>query len=103
MSLGRQYSMVQTSVEDQTDHAEQLAHGQTEMFPSAQILALGYLPSRDRRTIGRVSITPTCRRGSKPDWWIDLVMLPVVGKLSSNSGNFRMELRRSSQQRNLAI
>lgn len=104
MSLSRQYSRVQTSIEDKTDHAERLAQGQSEIYPSAQILTLGYTPTRDGRTVGRVSITPPCRRGAKPDWWIDLVMLPVVGKpVAANGVDFRMEIKRSSHQRDLAV
>lgn len=102
VSLNRRYSRVKTSIEDKTDHAERLAVGQTELYPSAQILALGYTPTRDGRTISRLSITPTCRRGTSPDWWIDLVMLPVVGKPIATTSEFRMEVKRSSQQRNLA-
>jgi hypothetical protein len=101
MSLARRYSRVQTAIEDKTDHAERLATGQSEMYPRAQILALGYTPTRDGRTVGRVSITPTCRRGEKPDWWIDLLMVPVVGRPIA-AGEFRVEVRRSSQQRKLA-
>ena len=102
MSLGRQYSRVKTSIEDRTEHAERLAVGQTELYPTAQILALGYTPTRDGRTVARVSVTPTCRRGAKPDWWIDLVMLPVVGRPVADTKEFRVEVKRSSQQHNLA-
>jgi hypothetical protein len=104
LNPARQYSKVQTANEHKTSHASMLDEGQTELLPSAQILTVGYLLSHDRRSISRVSITPPSKRGRYPDWWIDLAMLSVVGKLEeiNSSANFRIEIRRSSHQRKLA-
>jgi hypothetical protein len=99
----RQYSLVRTDMEDRTDHAALLAEGQIELLPSASILTLGYLLSPDGARVRRVSITPPCKRGRRPQWWIDLTMIPVIGMGIADAQDFRLDVRRSSQQRNIGI
>jgi len=102
MNSRRQYSLVKTAIEERTVHAELLASGQIDLLPSAIVLTVGYLLTPDGTKVRRVSITPTCKRGKKPEWWIDLAILPVIGEIQrSDSRSFRVEIRRSSQQRKL--
>lgn len=96
----RQYSLVKTSMEDRTAHAELIASGQAELLPSAAVLTIGYLPTTSGTRIRKVCITPTHRRGQLPAWWIDLAIIPSVPQISAGQ-NFRVEVRCSSQQRSL--
>jgi hypothetical protein len=84
----------------QTHHAQMLERGQSEMFPSATLLTLGYWTSPDQSKIRRVSITPPCGRRTKAEWWIDLAVPERAAspQLLGNRGT-QIEVRRSSQRR----
>jgi hypothetical protein len=85
----------------QTEHARRLLEsGQTEMFPSAVILTLGYLLNADRTGINRVSITPPFSGKLKPEWAIDLRLLPNVrGMAVVGSESVEVKITRFSQRR----
>jgi hypothetical protein len=76
---------------------------QIQLFPNATILTLGYLRSSDHKGVSRISITPPCGRGSRPEWWIDIVMpynvVGMPGLVGPNS--VRIVVRRSSDQKTL--
>jgi hypothetical protein len=77
-----------------------LESGQTEMFPSAVILTLGYLLNADRTGINRVSITPPFSGKLKPEWAIDLRLLPNVrGMAVVGSESVEVKITRFSQRR----
>lgn len=79
-----------------TSHAcKVLDNGQSEMFPRAEILVLGFTINRDRTGILRVSINPPSRIAA-PEWWIDLV--PVAStKLFATTEHLAFEVKRSQQ------
>lgn len=102
LNSARQYSVVR-AVETRAAHLEMLANGQQELLPSATIIVVGYTLSRDRSRVVNVSIVPTCARGKKPEWWIDLKMIPVIGKVQDDAiGSFKVQVTRSSQQQKIA-
>ncbi len=84
-------------------YSDLVKSGQIQMFPNAVILTLGFLRSNDCTGVARVSITPPCGRGSKPQWWIDIAMSRnVVGMPgATGSSSVGVVIRRSSQQRKL--
>lgn len=76
-----------------TKHAQGLEAGQSEMFPSAVILTLGYLLKIDASGIARISITPPCGRKQKPEWAIDLALRSVTRAGMSVVGDSSVEVK----------
>jgi hypothetical protein len=82
-----------------TKHAvDVLEGGQSELFPRAEILVLGYTIKRDRMGILRVSINPPCGAKGRPEWWIDVSALPST-KLHKHGSRVEIKVHRSRQEK----
>jgi hypothetical protein len=82
-----------------TRRSRAMDEGNMELFPRGEILTLGYVPSRDRLRVAKITISPPCsnRRG-KPEWWIDAVGVTRIGIRAAGAPSV-VRVERSSQRR----